>query len=214
MPSGAVRLLLLAWSGATAAQGTEFNLSCNADEVLVGISGRQGWWMDGIAARCRTVDANGALDAAVRSTAYRGGIDGALRSFDCGPAEVMVGYRGMQGSNGYVLHVHEVVCAPWQANTRTAGTATRTVSAFEEKSGSGQRMGDSCVQGRTGTRLRGRAGNYLDRLIDIGCSYAADATEPSGPIAQRRQPLPAQGYGSPRSTTNVLEEKHHDAIPL
>lgn len=174
-------LLLLACSGTARAQGTEFNLSCNADEVLVGISGRQGWWMEGLAARCRIVDANGALGASVRSTAYRGGGDGPLQTFDCAPAEVMVGYRGSQGDNGYVLHVHELLCAPWQAAARTAGPRTRTVSAFEEKTGSGQSIGDACVDGRMGTRLRGRAGRYLDRLIDIGCSYPAGAAATGAP---------------------------------
>src|SRR5690606_10625524 len=47
-------MLLLAEPGPAHAQSREFNLSCEPDEVLVGVSGRQGWWMDGIAARCRS----------------------------------------------------------------------------------------------------------------------------------------------------------------
>ena len=203
LPLGLGVFLLLVAEGA-APQGTEFNLSCHANEVLVGIGGRQGWWMGGIAARCRTMNENGELGETVRSTEYRGGTAGTLRTFDCNQTEVMVGYNGMHGSNGYVLHVHEVICATWQPDSRTAGTETRTLDAFAEKAGAGQRMGYACAEGRIGTRVRGRAGNYLDRLMDIGCSYAVGATEPTRPVAQRRQVPAAPG------TTNLLEEKHHD----
>lgn len=178
-PASALGLLLLACGGRAAAQGTEFNLSCNPHEVLVGISGRQGWWMEGIAGRCRPVEANGALGAPIRSTGYAGGTSGILRTFDCGPAEVMVGYSGTQGDNGYVLHVQQILCAPWQAGTRLAGTLSRAVDAFDRKSAAGRAMAESCQDGRVGTRLRGRAGQYLDKLIDIGCSYAAGATPPT-----------------------------------
>lgn len=175
-PASALGLLLLACGGEAAAQGTEFNLSCNPQEVLVGISGRQAWWMEGIAARCRPLDGNGALGSPIRSTEYAGGTSGTLRTFDCGPAEVMVGYSGTQGDNGYVLAVQEILCAPWLANTRLAGTPSRAVSAFDRKSASGQSVAEWCPDGRVGTRLRGRAGQYLDKLIDIGCSNAAAAT--------------------------------------
>lgn len=179
---------LLLWWGAAGAQGTEFTLNCRADEVLVGVSGRQGWWMDGIAARCRTVAANGSLAASVRTTAFRGGTDGTQRTFQCGREEVVVGFSGSQGSNGYVLFVHELICAPWAAGSRTAGSAWRTVTAFERKSGSGTWISDTCTQGRVGTRLRGRAGSYLDRLFDVGCNYVAGATPPTRPASTRPPP--------------------------
>lgn len=188
LPLAASGILLAAWSGGAAAQGTEFNLSCRANEVLAGIRGRQGWWMDGIAARCRTVQSDGTLSSAIRTTAYRGGNGGTLRTFDCSRNEVMVGYSGSQGSNGYVRYVHEVICAPWQVATKTAGTPHRTINAFERKSGSGRWFADSCFEGRVGTRLRGRAGMYLDRLTDLGCSYALGATPPSRPVVQRPPP--------------------------
>lgn len=177
-PSALALAMLLALPGKAAAQGTEFNLSCNPDEVLVGIGGRQGWWMSGIAARCRSVRSNGELDSFVRTTAWRGGEGGTRKTFDCGRDEVMVGYHGSQGDNGYVLYVHEVICAPWDPDAKTAGAPTRTVPAFDTKSGSGRRIAESCFQGRIGTRLRGRAGMYLDRLGDMGCSYFPGASQP------------------------------------
>lgn len=206
-PAGAVGLLLSVFSGGAAAQGTEFNLSCNADEVLVGISGRQGYWMEGIAARCRSVDLSGELGTGVRSTDYQGGTAGTQRTFDCSPTEVMVGYRGSQGSNGYVLHVDEVVCAPWQASTRTAGAPTRAVSAFERKSGPGEGIVASCSQGKVGTRLRGRSGQYLDRLIDMGCSYAAGATTP-----HLKEGLLTEPDGDTRSIRPITTQTTRPAI--
>jgi hypothetical protein len=177
-PAIALALLLSVGSGEAAAQGAEFNLSCNDNEVLVGIRGRQGWWMDGIGPRCRDVGSDGELTGNIRSAGYRGGDGGTLRHFDCGPHEVMVGYSGSRGDNGYVLYVHEVICAPWQADTRTAGTPTRTVRAFGKTGGAGQWIAESCFQGKVGTRLRGRAGMYLDRLTDMGCSYFPGASQP------------------------------------
>lgn len=189
--ASALALVQLSWPGEAAAQGTEFNLSCDTrNEVLVGIRGRQGWWMDGIAARCRSVGANGRLGSSVRTTAWRGGTGGTQKTFDCGRNEVMVGYSGSQGDNGYVLYVHEVICAPWDPDTKTAGIPVRAVRAFDGKSGfgGGHWIADTCFQGRVGTRLRGRAGIYLDRLTDIGCSYFPGATQPTP--APRPQPIP------------------------
>lgn len=191
-------LLLLACAGEAAAQGTEFNLSCHPQEVLVGISGRQGWWMEGIAGRCRVLEADGTLGAAVRSTGYVGGTHGTLRTFDCGPAEVMVGYRGAQGDNGYVLAVRQILCAPWQADRRVAGTQVRTVSAFDSKSAAGRPMAETCADGRVGTRLRGRAGRYLVTLFDIGCSDAAAAAPAARLTATHLSPpiaVPANDAG-------------------
>ncbi len=185
--AGALGALLLAFGGGAVAQGTEFNLSCHADEVLVGISGRQGWWMEGIAARCRTVEPSGALGPSVRSSEYAGGTAGTLKTFDCRPGEVMVGYSGSQGDNGYVLHVREILCAPWRPELRVAGAPARASSAFDTKAAPGSPISETCRDGRTGTRLRGRAGTYLDKLIDIGCSHMAGAM----PAA------PAPGSGKP-----------------
>ncbi len=181
--AAAVGFLLFAWPEGAAAQGSEFNLSCGDREVLVGIRARQGWWMNGIAARCRTVEANGALGAAVRTTDYRGGAGGVLKTIDCAPSEVVVGFSGSQGDNGYVLHVQELTCAPWQARTRTAGKSTRPVRAFEPRPGASGPLGDACADGRVGTRVRGRAGAYLNRLSDLGCSYLAGADPGSRPAA-------------------------------
>lgn len=172
--AGAISVLLLTGSAAAGAEDQEFNLSCEPGEVLAGISGQQGWWMGAIAARCRSVQADGTL-AAVRTTAYRGGSEAPVRTFDCGPGEVMVGYHGMQGDNGYVLYVHEVLCAAWQADRRVAASAARVVPAFERRAGAGTPVADRCEQGRVGTRVRGRAGQYLTRLMDIGCSHPSAA---------------------------------------
>lgn len=185
--AGAIGWLTLTWPGQATAQGTEFNLSCNDDEVLVGIRGRQGWWMEGIGIRCRAVQSNGQLGDNVHNRGYRGGNGGTLRTYDCPPDEVMVGYSGSQGDNGYVLNVQEVVCAPWNADTRTAGMPTSAVRAFDDARGSGRGISATCVQGKVGTHLRGRAGIYLDRLTDIGCSYAGGATPP---VASGPQPPP------------------------
>ena len=171
---------LLLWPADNAtAQGTAFSLSCKNDEVLAGIRGRQGWWMDGIAARCRKVNANGELASSVRTTAYRGGNGGTLRTFDCTRSEVMVGYTGAVGNNGYMLHVNQIICAPWNPATRTAGAPTRARSAFERKGGADRSAVGSCFQGQVGSGLRGRAGTYLDRLTGIDCRYFPGAERPA-----------------------------------
>lgn len=180
-------LLFFGPAEAAAAQAAFFELKCNAnDEVLVGIRGRQGWWMDGIAARCRSLGSNGALGDRVRTTAYRGGSGGTQKTYDCGRQEVMVGYSGTRGDNGYVQSVHEIICAPWDASTRTAGTPTRARSAFERKPGSW--IAGSCFQGRVGTGLHGRAGTYLDALSGMFCGYAPGAAPPT--VSQPAPPPP------------------------
>lgn len=190
---------LLLWpAGNATAQGAAFSLSCNNDEVLAGIRGRQGWWMDGIAARCRKVNANGELASSVRTTAYRGGNGGTQRTFDCTRHEVMVGYSAVLGSNGYISYVREVICAPWNATTRTAGTPTRARAAFEKKGSGGQFLAGSCFQGQVGSALKGRAGLYLDRLTGIDCRYVPGAERPTLPTRPRPAiPTPSRITSAP-----------------
>src|SRR5690606_20482703 len=117
------------------------------------------------------------------------------------------GYRGMQGDNGYVLHVHELRCAPWQPKTRTAGVPARAVRAFAEKTAPGQSIGDACLDGRLGTRLRGRAGNYLHRLADIACTALSDrplAASSGGALWER--PLAANAGEAPPTPKTPPED--------
>lgn len=194
----AAALGLLLWpSDSATAQGTAFTLSCNNDEVMAGIQGRQGWWMDGIAARCRKVNTNGELASAVRTTAYRGGTGGTLRTFDCTRHEVMVGYTAALGDNGYISSVREIVCAPWNPATRTAGVPVRPLGAFEAKGG-GKFVAGSCFQGKVGSGLRGRAGLYLDRLTDIDCRDFPGAVPPTP-----RAPKPATPPPTPPKITTA-----------
>jgi hypothetical protein len=182
--------------GQAAAQpSSPFNLTCGNGEVLVGIQGRQGWWMDRISPRCRAVSNDGTLASAVTTRGGAGGTGGtALGPYDCRAGEVMVGLSGSQGSNGHVLYVHQVICAPWAAATRTAGTPTRTRSAFPQKSPplvNGTWLAQSCFQGQVATALVGRAGDYVDRLTGLGCRHVAGATVPQP--APRPQPVAASG---------------------
>jgi hypothetical protein len=147
--------------------------------------------MDRISPRCRAVSNDGTLASAVTTRGGAGGTGGtALGPYDCRAGEVMVGLSGSQGSNGHVLYVHQVICAPWAAATRTAGTPTRTRSAFPQKSPplvNGTWLAQSCFQGQVATALVGRAGDYVDRLTGLGCRHVAGATVPQP--APRPQPV-------------------------
>src|SRR5690606_18278515 len=106
--------------------------------------------------------------------------------------EVMVGYSAVLGSNGYISYVREIICAPWDPATRTAGTPTRALAAFESKGGGGQFLAGSCFQGRVGSGLRGGAGLSLDRLTDSGWHYFPRAVQATPPV-RSVAPSPAAG---------------------
>jgi hypothetical protein len=188
LPALGLAAALVLWPG----QAEAFNVHCGTNGVMVGISGRQGWWMDRVTPRCRNINSDGTLSSTVSSGGSAGGNGGTAKGpFTCPQNHVVVGITGSASTSGTrrVLFVHELICLPWVPETRTplqGTTVTRAAFPRTNPIGvSGKFLAHSCQPGQVATGLSGSAGSYINSITGIGCRLAPGATAPA------RVPRPA-----------------------
>jgi hypothetical protein len=206
LPAIGLAVALVLWSGQVEASKA-FNVNCGADGVMVGISGRQGWWMDQITPQCRTINSDGTLSSALRSGGSAGGNGGTAKGpFTCPQGHVVVGITGSASTSGTrrVLYVHELRCFPWAPETRTPVASGPQIfrAAFPRTNPIGIK-GNSLMQdcpthlGQVATGLSGWADTYIDGIRDLGCRLAPGATPPPKGSASRPPPKPATSSPAP-----------------
>jgi hypothetical protein len=155
--------------------GSDFSLSCNANEVMVGVTGRAGWVVDRLAALCQAVDSNGAPAGATRQTAAAGGTGGNAFTLRCPAGQAVA---GIQGRAGQMVDRIQVSC-----RRVTGGTTTGAVTWIAAAGGNGGSAfgAHPCTGDRPAKSLVGRAGSAIDR-IRLGCALPA-----AGTVATQKQ---------------------------
>ncbi len=145
--------------------GRDFSQSCRADEVLVGISGRAGWYIDRVAAVCQRVGADGKLTGSRRTTGGAGGNGGQTFTRTCPQGQVVSSIRGRAAS---LVDRVQIACRPLNTEGRTSGS-TRWLSAA---GGNGGRdFGPlTCAGNRPAKAVQGRYGSSIDQ-IRLACAY-------------------------------------------
>ncbi|MBX2868691.1 MAG: hypothetical protein KTR18_08450 [Acidiferrobacterales bacterium] len=144
--------------------GTGFKFDCPADEALVGIEIRSGWWIDAIRPFCATVNGTNTGEV-IGATEFVGGDGGILDSRICQEGSVM---NGLLGKSGAYIDSLRLECLDLaSADIDNIGVLGGT--------GGGSFQPIRCPEGLFPKSLRGRADGYLDAL-SISC---ADIT--SGP---------------------------------
>ena len=137
--------------------GTAFRAECSFGEVVVGIYGRSGSWIDQVGAFCKRA-VYGALTGSSRKTSSHGGNGGSYFENRCPSGEVVVAFKGRSGS--YMDRI-EIGCAPLKDSGKNRGDPTYT----DTPSGS---MGGSpfepyeCRSNLVATGIHGKSGWYLD----------------------------------------------------
>ncbi len=149
--------------------GEHYHLGCDDGEVLVGVHGRQGSWINRIGIRCVAVDAQGRWVGDVRNGPGVGG-DGDVFTRDIEPTDcprhnAVVGFRGKYGS---YLDKLELECRPL-ADAEHANGPTSRIGPFGGEGGTGF---DTilCEGARAATGIYGRAGTYVDKL-GLKCAH-------------------------------------------
>ncbi len=149
--------------------GEHYHLGCDDGEVLVGVHGRQGSWINRIGIRCVKVDVQGRWDGNVYNGPAVGG-DGDVFTRDIEPTDcprnnAVVGFRGKYGS--YVDKL-ELECRPL-ADAEHADGPTSMIGPFGGEGGTGFDT-ISCDGARAATGIYGRAGIYVDKL-GLKCAH-------------------------------------------
>jgi hypothetical protein len=187
LPALGLTAALVLWPG----QAEAFNVNCGSNGVMVGISGRQGWWMDRVTPRCRSINSDGTLSSTISSGGSAGSNGGTAKGpFTCPQNHVVVGITGSASTSGTrrVLYVHELICLPWVPETRRplqGTTITRAAFPVTNPIGvKGHYLAHSCQPGQVATGLSGSAGSYINSITGIGCRLAPGATAPA-PVARR-----------------------------
>jgi hypothetical protein len=140
--------------------GSHFGLQCRPGEVLIGVSGRYGMWLDGIRARCRQVTRSGAWTGTTRNTSWRGNSRGGTRSFTrtCGTNKVVSGLSIRYGS---YVHGLKLRCSNLRADANHDNTAAYSSLGGRTASRSARAI---CPTSRSAIGLVGRAGSFVDRV--------------------------------------------------
>jgi hypothetical protein len=145
--------------------GTSFSLSCEADEVLVGVSGRAGGLVDRVAAVCQRVGADGVPTGSRRTTASAGGNGGTAFSRTCQAGQVVSAIRGRAGSSVDQIWLG---CRTLDAQGRTSGAVTWLPAAGGN---GGTSFGPHpCADGRPAKAIQGKSGLWLDQ-IRLACAH-------------------------------------------
>ncbi|MEX1362213.1 MAG: DUF4215 domain-containing protein [Nannocystaceae bacterium] len=151
--------------------GGAFEEECPEGEVVIGVMGRAGAYVDRVQVQCGSVELTssetGSIQVSVEpggTMTPQGGGGGGDFSLGCEPGQVVVGFGGRSGS---YLDQLSLRCAPVlvlddpQAGAMSIGfgAAVNTESAG---GGGGGSFIAECPVGEVATIARGRAGNFLD----------------------------------------------------
>lgn len=161
--------------------GTAYTLDCPSNQVLVGIKGRAGSWIDRIHGVCVKVNYDGSWSGGTTTTSYKGGSGGTAFSRTCASGYAVSGISGRAGSlvDQIRIYCRKLVNAT-NDGLKNAGRLTGSRTGLSSVGGGGgQAFGRyDCLDNMPGRGLRGRSGSSLDR-IQLYCRVGS--TLPSTP---------------------------------
>lgn len=137
--------------------GHPFDLPCNADEILVGIHGRAGSYIDQVQGFCARFERGGWMGAP-RRTATAGGATGTGFDQVCPTGQAVVGLAGRAKS---FVDQLQVICSRLNPDGTTSGTESLALAPAGGSGGDPYQMhcGTDPARG-----LQGRAGSLVDRI--------------------------------------------------
>lgn len=158
--------------------GSHFQNDCSAeDEVIIGIAGRAGKYVDQLQAQCGTmqltVSEAGSIEVNLepsKMTESQGGGGGGEFSLGCEPGEAVIGIKGRAGK---YLDQLSLRCAPLVlVEDPETGLTTvelgQMVSTDHVGGGGGSEFISDCLDGAVATIAHGRSGSHID-AFGLGC---------------------------------------------
>lgn len=134
--------------------GTSFNLDCGNDQVLVGVRGRKGDWLDQLQAVCVRYDSFGWLGGTITNSV--GGSGGSSFSAICPPHTAV---RGIKGNYGWYVNQLTLRCRP----LGTVGTP-QIIHASGSVTGPNSFNAEYCPNSKHARGIRGKAGTSVDSV--------------------------------------------------
>jgi hypothetical protein len=149
--------------------GTAFTLSCGRDNVLIGIKGGAGFFVDRIQGLCTQVNNAGQWVGNVFPTsASAGGNSGSPYELKC-PQGSAVG--GVRGKSGQWLDRIEILCRDISSSGKTIGSfaASPLLKAGSDAANNWALI--ACPEVQPANAIRGTAGGYVER-VGLSCGQA------------------------------------------
>jgi hypothetical protein len=140
--------------------GTAYNLGCGPGEVITGIFGRSGSYVDQVGFDCAHVNTDGTLSGEYAKGAFGGGGGGAFPPAHCPANQMVVGIWGR--SHTYVDQL-DIVCAP-------APFQSYPTYLYGGGGSGGDFFIDNCPHGYAVSSLVLKWGNWLD-AVQAECTY-------------------------------------------
>lgn len=146
--------------------GVPFALSCHSDEVLVGVNGRSGAFLDKLAPLCVKADEWGKWSSDVIGRGAAGNNGGNAFSRLC-PVDQAV--SGLAARTGTYVNQVTLQCQPLASPGRLKAGVTTLEGAGNA---AGAANGAACTNGQPANGLYGRAGWYID-AVGLACRGSA-----------------------------------------
>lgn len=143
--------------------GNTFNKSCRTSEVLVGVGGRAGDFVDSIVLICAQIDRAGHWIQVIPHYYPVG--SGNPFELRC-PQDHAV--SGFEGREGMFIDRLRIYCGPLGAEGKLVSVGNR-LSGHAGGNGGSPFGPFHCVDGKPADRISGRAGQYLDYMY-LGCN--------------------------------------------
>ena len=145
--------------------GKEFALACKPGEVMVGVQGRAGMWIDRLGPQCVEVSKQTGLwpqVSPISSAGATGGMGGTSFVRTCPRNFAVHAFNGIRGQYVNQLIVH---CRQLSAGMKTAGSVVLLPPVGTAGLPPGTNFGTlSCPQDRAATGLFGKSGIYVDSV--------------------------------------------------
>ncbi|WP_156419486.1 RICIN domain-containing protein [Aureimonas sp. AU12] len=189
MPVTSVTAPIVATTG-----GTPATLSCGANEALVGLFGRAGWYVDAIGPRCAPMTA-GSLTGAARSIdPLRGGPGGGAFVRDCPAGQVVTGL----GGQGSALVSKITLQCSVLAGTDRVSTAGARLADIGSVGGGTTFPVASCASSGLATGLVGEFDATFVRKLQLACRAVSETggTTPGTDPGTGGGTTPAPGGGT------------------
>ena len=153
--------------------GSPFTEECPTNQVMIGLRGRAGSYVDRVQAQCGRISlassGPGSIQVEVEegtTLEEHGGVGGNEFHLACDPGQVVVGFGG--GAGSYVDRL-SLQCAPMklvsdlETGTMAVGIGD-IVSTWSAGGSGGGEFSATCPAGQMATMINGRAGKYVDRF--------------------------------------------------
>jgi hypothetical protein len=157
-------------------------IPCPRGRVLVGFTGWQDQWMQGIEGLCARIAADGTIDATDQVSTARAGGTGDLgraspSTVKCGERRVVTGFAGEKAQ--HVWDIHAIQCTNFDPVRRVTNGVPIWLPAFPHRN-QGSALAQFCLDGRVAVGMTVETGSGSLDHFNLRCQYVSRPVESAG----------------------------------